>query len=126
MSFPDHRNSRRDRHAGHFLEKISSVIPLKLSGRELLYLFSKPLNWLDFAPSYPEEPRNLGDYIRKWRMDKGLSIKDFARLLNVTEDTVINWELRRIRPREKRMESLKSIMHQVLDSLFGYRNKESK
>lgn len=31
-------------------------------------------------------------------MDEGLTIKELAALIGVTEDTVINWELRGMRP----------------------------
>ena len=31
-------------------------------------------------------------------MDAGLLIKEFAELIGVTEDTVINWEVRGMRP----------------------------
>jgi len=34
-------------------------------------------------------------------MDAGLLIKEFADLIDVTEDTVINWELREMRPWRK-------------------------
>ncbi len=65
------------------------------------YQFSKPLNLLELNPAYPKEPKILGDYIRKWRMEQGLLIKDFARQIGVTEDTVINWEIRGMVPRHK-------------------------
>jgi len=31
-------------------------------------------------------------------MDLGLQIKELARLVNVTSDTIINWELRNVKP----------------------------
>jgi len=34
-------------------------------------------------------------------MDAGLQIKELAGILGVTEDTVINWEVRGMRPMEK-------------------------
>ena len=40
----------------------------------------------------------MGDYIRKWRMEKGLLIRELAENIGVTEDTVINWEVRGVRP----------------------------
>jgi DNA-binding transcriptional regulator YiaG len=72
------------------------------------YLFSKPLNWLDFDPSYPKNPKTFGDYIRKWRMNKGLLIRELAEHLGVTEDTLINWEVRGTAPN-------KETLHKVVD-----------
>ncbi len=65
---------------------------------------------LDFNPSYPREPKTLGERIRKARMDKGLQIKELARLVGVTEDTVINWEVRGRKPRRKSLRRLKELI----------------
>ncbi|GAH98770.1 unnamed protein product, partial [marine sediment metagenome] len=32
------------------------------------------------------------------RMDLGLQIKELARLVRVTSDTIMNWELRNVKP----------------------------
>lgn len=45
-------------------------------------------------------------------MDLRLQIKDLARLLNVTPDTIINWELRNVKPVEKNLTTVR----QFLDS----------
>ncbi len=37
-------------------------------------------------------------------MDKGLLIKELAAQLGVSEDTVINWEIRDVKPTGKSME----------------------
>ncbi|MDD5452645.1 MAG: helix-turn-helix transcriptional regulator [Desulfovibrionales bacterium] len=37
-------------------------------------------------------------------MDAGLQIKELAALIGVTEDTVINWEVRNIRPTDRNLE----------------------
>ena len=42
------------------------------------YQFSKRLNPLDYDPTYPENPNNLAQYIRKYRKDKGLLIREFT------------------------------------------------
>jgi len=89
---------------------MSSDNPLKLSGQKLLYLFSKSINWLDFDPSYTKEPKALGNYIGKYRKEKGLLIKAFAGLLGVTKETVINGEVREIKPKGQNMKLLNSIM----------------
>ncbi len=53
----------------------------------------KPVN-----PAYPAELITLGDYLRKTRLDRGLSQLQVARLLKVTTDTVTGWELNRHEP----------------------------
>jgi DNA-binding transcriptional regulator YiaG len=80
-----------------------------LSDHRLVYRVSKPINWLDYDPSYPKDPKSLGDYIRKYRKDNGIITKDLAKMLGVSEDTVRNWERRRIMPSPRYMESLKRI-----------------
>ena len=65
---------------------------------------------LDFNPKYPKNPRTLGEKIRKARMDKGLMIKEIASQLGVTEDTVINWEIRDINPESRNLERLREFL----------------
>jgi len=65
---------------------------------------------LDFNPKYPKNPQNLGEKIRKARMDKGLMIKELASRLGVTEDAVINWEIRGIKPEGRNTERLKAFL----------------
>jgi DNA-binding transcriptional regulator YiaG len=43
-------------------------------------------------------------------MDKGLMIKNLASQLGVSEDTVINWEIRDIKPREDNIERIKDFI----------------
>ena len=57
-------------------------------------------------PDYPVNPQSFGEKIRKIRLDKGLQIKDVADAIGVTEDSVINWERRGMRPRKGLMERL--------------------
>jgi transcriptional regulator with XRE-family HTH domain len=56
---------------------------------------------LEFDPEYPRYPRTLGEYIRKWRMEQGLLIRELAGRVGVTDDTVINWEIRDKIPQAK-------------------------
>ncbi len=42
--------------------------------------------------------KNFGERIRKKRMDLGLTMREFAGKLGVTETTVYNWEIRNIKP----------------------------
>ena len=41
---------------------------------------------------YPKKPHTFGEHLRKYRMDKGLLAKDVAKIIGVTENTVLNWE----------------------------------
>jgi DNA-binding XRE family transcriptional regulator len=41
---------------------------------------------------YPEDPQTFGEHLRKYRMDKGLLVKDLAKIIGVTENTILNWE----------------------------------
>ncbi len=75
----------------------------------MIYILEAEVNLLDFDPSYPREPKTLGERIRKTRMDKGLMIKELAEIIGVTEDTVINWELRGIKPRGKSLERVRKL-----------------
>jgi transcriptional regulator with XRE-family HTH domain len=73
----------------------------------LVYTLEIEVNMLDFNPKYPE---NLGEKIRKVRMDKGLMIKELASQLGVTEDTVINWEIRGIKPVGRNIDKLQEFL----------------
>ena len=67
-----------------------------------LYEFTLKINRLERDPIYPLHPQTFGQLLRKARMDRELMIKDLAMLLGTTEDTIINWELRDIKPTLKR------------------------
>jgi len=43
-------------------------------------------------------------------MDKGLLIRELASQLGVTEDTVINWEVRDIKPEGRNMERVNGFL----------------
>lgn len=48
--------------------------------------------------AYPAEIRTLGDQLRAKRLDLGLYQSDVARLLDVTECSIWNWENNRTEP----------------------------
>jgi hypothetical protein len=74
--------------AEHFLEKPTLTHTIS----ELVNLF------LLADPTYPRNPKTFGQKLRKKQMDLGLEIKELAGLINVTSDTIINWELRDVKP----------------------------
>ena len=63
-----------------------------------------------FYPEYPENPRTIGETIRKVRTDRGLMIRELAEFVGTNETTVINWELRGRRPEERFHGSLKQML----------------
>jgi DNA-binding transcriptional regulator YiaG len=72
-------------------------------------VFTKKLNPLDYDPTYPKEPKTLGNYIRKHRKERGLLIREFARLLGIHEFTLIKWEGGRL-PHPRCLEKLKRVI----------------
>jgi DNA-binding XRE family transcriptional regulator len=84
----------------HEIQNTNSVSPC------LVYTFEIEINLLDFNPAYPKEPKSLGERIRKARMDRGLLIRELAFQIGVTEDTVINWEIRDIKPEGRNLEKV--------------------
>ena len=52
-------------------------------------------------PAYPTKLNTLGDHLRKVRFDRGLSQPDVAKILKVTTDSIIGWELNRNHPTSK-------------------------
>ena len=50
-------------------------------------------NVIDFIGYYPlEEPKNLGEKIKKYRYIHGLNLEEFGQLVNVDGATVWSWE----------------------------------
>ena len=47
-------------------------------------------------------------------MDAGLKIRELASMLGVTEDTVINWEVRGLTPRTPNLEKIKAVIDDLV------------
>ena len=47
---------------------------------------------------YPKELKTYGDHLRKRRLDLNLSQPQVAKIINVTTDSITNWELNRGKP----------------------------
>jgi len=77
----------------------------------LIYTLEIEINLLDFNPRYPKNPKNFGEKIRKRRMDLGLTMKEIAIRLGVSETTVYNWEIKNRKPYRKTEEKLKAILN---------------
>jgi len=76
----------------------------------LVYTLELTLNLNEFDPKYPKNPQNLGERIRKARMDKGLLQRELAEQIGVSEDTVINWEVRDIQPEGRNLERIRNFL----------------
>ncbi len=50
---------------------------------------------------YPKKLFTVGGHIKAKRLDKGLYLKELAKTLKITTDTLINWENEKHRPLEK-------------------------
>jgi DNA-binding XRE family transcriptional regulator len=70
----------------------------------LVYTLEIEINLLDFNPKYPKNPHNLGQQIRKARMDRSMTLKKTAALFGVTDTTILNWEIRSKMPDKDRLE----------------------
>ncbi len=59
------------------------------------------MNSLEFDSTYPEDPNTLGQYIRKWRIEQGISQVSLASRLGVNEMTIVDWEINGMVPQIK-------------------------
>ncbi len=87
-------------HAGHFLEK--PTLTHTISELVNLHLLADPI--------YPRSPTTFGQRLRKKRMDLGLEIKELARLIEVTSDTIMNWELKAVKPTCKNLIMVRKLL----------------
>lgn len=76
----------------------------------LVYTLNVAINLLQCSPKYPKNPKTFGEKIRKKRMDLGLTMREIAKKLKVSETTIYNWEIRNIRPYRRTEEKLKAIL----------------
>jgi DNA-binding XRE family transcriptional regulator len=77
------------------------------------YCLSYPLPKYIFIKDYPISPRNFGEKLRKARMDAGLRIRELAQILDVSEDTVINWEVRGVSPTLRNLEKVRVLVRRL-------------
>jgi DNA-binding XRE family transcriptional regulator len=55
---------------------------------------------------YPNDPKTIGEAIRKRRLDLGLRQIDVAETIGCNEMTIVNWEKGHIRPRTDKMSDI--------------------
>ena len=75
------------------LRKYSKSLWLQHLFPKLTLKATRPKN-----PVYPTDLKTIGDYLRKTRLDRGLSQPQVAKLLNVTTNTITGWEINRNEP----------------------------
>ena len=85
----------------------------------LIYTFECEVNLLERNPAYPKDPKTLGERIRKVRMDRGLLIRELAALVGVSADTVINWELRGVKPIGRSLRRLQEALEGIASAVEG-------
>jgi len=81
-----------------------------LSNHAFLYTLELDINLLDFNPLYPKTPENLGELIRKARLEKKMKEKELASLLKVNPTTIENWEIHNIIPSMRYLSKLEHIL----------------
>jgi DNA-binding transcriptional regulator YiaG len=47
-------------------------------------------------------------------MDAGLLIRELAQILGVSDDTVINWEVRGVRPSSRNLEKVRALVRPLV------------
>jgi DNA-binding transcriptional regulator YiaG len=57
---------------------------------------------------YPD--RTLGESIRRWRLEQGLFQRDLAKMIGVSEMTMVNWEKGRTKPIKGNLERIRAIL----------------
>ncbi len=54
-----------------------------------------------YPDGYPVNPKTIGEYIRKKRMDNRLMQSEVASIIGVSEESIWSWENDRIKPSKK-------------------------
>ena len=98
----------------HFIEKLKS-----------LFLISRKINQkLSADSTYSINLKTFGQKLRKKRMNLGLQLKELAQFIDVTDGTVINWELRNVKPPKESLKKGKNFSELSFkwfnQYLFGY------
>ena len=62
---------------------------------------------VSFEISRYDQPKTLGELVRRRRFENDLAAKELTKLISVTEDTILNWETGRTHPCQKHILLLK-------------------
>jgi DNA-binding XRE family transcriptional regulator len=59
-------------------------------------------------PLYPDQ--TLGESIKKWRLEREIFQVDLAKMVGVSEMTIVNWEKGKTKPTKKNLEALRKLL----------------
>ncbi len=92
--------------------------PLHSSIKYNIYI-TRPISYPD---GYPVNPKTIGEYIRKKRMDNRLMQSEVAHIIGVSEESIWNWENGRTKPSKKNLEIINVFVTASLDKFFIDKN----
>jgi len=55
---------------------------------------------------YPVKLEHIGDYLRKKRLECGITIKELAEMFKVSKETILNWEFGRKKPSKRLLQKI--------------------
>jgi len=79
-----------------------------------IYRINRSIPKYIFNKRYPKKSITFGDTIRTMRLNAGLQIKDLAKILMVTQDSVINWEIRNVSPSPQNLNKINQWVNHLL------------
>jgi DNA-binding XRE family transcriptional regulator len=59
-------------------------------------------------PLHPDQ--TLGESIKKWRLEREIFQVDLAKMVGVSEMTIVNWEKGKTKPTKKNLEALRKLL----------------
>ena len=69
-----------------------------------------------YPDGYPVNPKTIGEYIRKKRMDNRLMQSEVANIIGVSEESIWNWEHGRTKPSKKNLGIINAFVTASLNS----------
>ncbi len=69
-----------------------------------------------YPDGYPVNPKTIGEYIRKKRIDSRLMQSDVANIIGVSEESIWNWENDRTKPSKKNLKIINAFVTASLNS----------
>ncbi len=107
----------------HALQLTAPVVMLPFCDRKLLGCKPNKKRQLRIVRPYPENPNTLGEFIRKRRIDLGLSQPELAKILGVSHAAASDWEYGDTRPMKRFWARIKEFLGSELaigfDRLVG-------
>jgi transcriptional regulator with XRE-family HTH domain len=67
-------------------------------GQGCVHVFTLTLRGRVSRPGYPENPRTVGEHLKRARLDRGLEQKAAAQAIGCDPGTLLNWEKGRVAP----------------------------